>query len=67
MNKVTCEDKTETEILKQEQIVTNCEMQEEMEDNYNNVLRQKLAKKALFDCIVKMLARCIFIFWSATQ
>ena len=44
--------KTETEgaadIMKQEWIVTDCEKQEELEDNYNYKLRQKLAKEALY-------------------
>ena len=37
-----------TNIMKQEWIVTNCEKQEELEDNYNNKLRQKLTEQALY-------------------
>jgi len=33
-----------TDIMKQEWIVTNCRKQEELEDNYNNKLRQKLVE-----------------------
>ena len=36
------------DIMKQERIVIDCEMQEEAEDNYNNKLRQKLAKQATY-------------------
>ena len=32
-----------TEILKQEWIMTNCEKELELEENYNNKLRQRLA------------------------
>ena len=46
VTKIVCEDTNE--ILEHEWIVTNCEIQEDMEDNYNNKLRQKLAEKALF-------------------
>ena len=44
--KVSSESKPD--ILKQEWIVIDCEKQEELEDNYNNKLRQKLAKHALY-------------------
>ena len=40
------EDKTK--ILKQKWIVTDCEKQEELEDNYNNKLCQKLSKYPLY-------------------
>ena len=38
----------EPDIMKEEWIVINCEKQEELEDNYNNKLRQKLAEQALY-------------------
>ena len=36
------------DIMKQEWIVIDCEMQEEAEDNYNNMQRQKLTEQALY-------------------
>ena len=36
------------DILKQEWIVTDCEMELELEENYNNILRQRLTEKALY-------------------
>mmetsp|Transcript_1852 Transcript_1852/g.2120 ORF Transcript_1852/g.2120 Transcript_1852/m.2120 type:complete len:158 (-) Transcript_1852:301-774(-) len=44
--KITCEGADN--ILKQELIVTDCELQAELEDNYNNKLRQKLTEKATY-------------------
>ena len=37
-----------SEILKQEWVVTDCEVQEELEDNYSNMQRQKLTKQGLY-------------------
>ena len=42
--KIECE----ADILKQEWIVTDCEMETELEDNYTNKQRQRLAVKALY-------------------
>ena len=36
------------DILKQEWIITDCEKQEELEDNYSNKQRQKLTEHALY-------------------
>ena len=37
-----------TDILEQEWIVTNFKMESELEENYKNKLRQRLAEKALY-------------------
>ena len=49
-SKCTMKIKTESgaNILKQEWIVTDCEMELELEENYNNKLWQRLAEKALY-------------------
>jgi len=43
-------------ILKQELIVTDCELQAELEDNYNDKLRQKLTEKATICSLVSYIA-----------
>ena len=47
-------------ILKQEWIVTDCELELELEENYTNMLRQRLAEKSLFRKHGDLLYNIIF-------